>query len=107
MTEQTPETPAGGVQLERVTYIRQVKPPTLAQFIRRKATQEAAQATRGETGVVIVGGRPVPRSSVIMQEKLKRDTHELAAEHPEWVQEYKEVYGGKSEPGTTEPGTAD
>lgn len=84
------------IKLEQITYLRQKKDPTLAQFIRRKATTAAAKEAKGQNGIVIVEGRPIPRSSVIMQEKLKRDTNELAEEHPEWVDEYKEIYSGKT-----------
>lgn len=101
-SSETPEKPPG-IELEQITYLRQKKDPTLKQFIRRKATQAAAQEAKGQTGTVLVEGRPVPRSSVIMQEKLKVDTHVLAAEHPEWVNEYKEVYGGQS---TDNPGAS-
>lgn len=81
------------IEIEQITYFRQKKPPTLMQYIRRRATKEAAAEAKGETGTVIVDGRPVPRSSVIMQEKLKVDTHELAAQHPDWVEDYKKEYG--------------
>ncbi len=87
------ETPQGSPVLEQVTYLRQIKPPSLKQFIRRKATKSAAEEAKGQTGTVVVDGRLVPRSSVIMQEKLKVDTHVLASQHPEWVKEYDEEYG--------------
>lgn len=101
------DTPQGSsIEVEQITYFRQKRPPTLMQFIRRKATQAAAAEARGQTGVVMVDGRPVPRSSVIMQEKLKRDTHELAAEHPEWVEEYKKEYGdGRTDTTRGAPGS--
>ncbi len=94
------EIPQGSIELEKVTYFRQKKIPTLKQFIRRKAMKAAGTETKGQTGKVIVDGRLLPRSSMIMKEKLKIDTHILAAEHPEWVDEYKEEYGGGTRPKT-------
>jgi len=82
-------------ELEQITYLRQKKAPSLAQFLVRKAIAQAAAGARGATGKVTVGGRLMPASALRIKQDLPdlKDTEALAAEHPEWVREYEEKYG--------------
>ncbi len=82
-------------ELEQITYVRVRKDPTLKQFLVRKAVAEAASRTRGQTGVMISGGRPMPASAALIKDYLPnlKDTDSLMREHPEWVEEYKQKYG--------------
>jgi len=87
-------------EIEQITYFREKKPPSLAQFLVRKATALASEAARGQTGTVTTpDGRLMPRSAKVMKDALPdRRPETMAALHPEWVQEYEEKYGGAGEP---------
>ena len=81
-------------ELQQVTYFREKKPPSLAQFLVRKATALASEAARGQTGTVTApDGRLMPRSAMAMKDALPdRRPETLAALHPEWVKEYEKKH---------------
>lgn len=81
------------LDLEKIEYIRERKPPTLKQFVWRKAVSEASaearklglkgNTTNPDTGLLI------PRSALHVKEALEGKTPEdLIREHPGWVAEY-------------------
>ncbi len=83
-------------ELQQITYLREKRPPTLKQFLVRKAIALAASQAKGQTGIEIgPGGIPIPRSAVLIKEALPdlKDTDALATAHPEWVQEWEEKHG--------------
>jgi hypothetical protein len=83
------------IQLQEIKYYRQIKPPSLKQFLFRKAVKEKMSLIKGQTGVIIENGRPIPVSALAAREALKGLTAtQLLVEHPEWVADYKETYGG-------------
>lgn len=82
--------------LEQVTYIRKERPPTLKQYLVRKAVALAASQAKGKIGVgKTTVGVPIPNSAVAIKEALPNlsDTDAIAREHPEWVKEWEEKYG--------------
>ena len=86
----------GGIIVQKITYLRQVKPPSLNQFIWRKALKAAASQTVGMEGTEInpSTGNLNPSAAVKIKNKLAVVTvSPLINEHPEWVQEYRAKYG--------------
>ncbi|MBA7593445.1 hypothetical protein ES703_00365 [subsurface metagenome] len=84
------------VKLVKVEYYRQVKPPTLDQFLYRKAVKEAMAEIKGKVGVTInpSTGNPIPESALAAKEALKGLTaKKIAKEHPLWVDEYNREHG--------------
>jgi len=82
---------ADEVQLQKIEYYRQVKPPTLKQWVFRRAVQERMATVKGQTGVTVnpENGRPIPVSALAAKQVLKGLTAEqLLAEHPEWREDY-------------------
>ena len=80
------------VKLVKVEYYRQVKPPTLDQFLYRRAVQEAMAKIKGKVGVTVNPdtGIPIPESALAAREALKGLTAErILKEHPEWEEEYE------------------
>ncbi|MBA7535386.1 hypothetical protein ES705_27639 [subsurface metagenome] len=79
------------IKLVKVEYYRQVKAPTLKQYLYRRAVQEAMATVKGKTGVTIPPdtGIPIPESALAAREALKGLTAEkILAGHPEWEEDY-------------------
>ncbi len=84
------------MELEKIIYFREKKPPTLKQFVIRKAIGESASKTKNVKGKDVISGHPAPKSAKIISENVRGKTAEdLIKEHPEWVEEYKKKYGGE------------
>jgi len=84
------------IKLVKVEYWRQVKPPSLNQWLYRQAVQEKMAAIKGRKGVVLnpETGIPIPESALAAKEVLKGLTAEkIAKEHPGWVDEYNKEHG--------------
>ena len=84
------------IKLVKVEYYRQVKPPTLDQFLYRKAVKKAMALIKGRVGVTVnpSTGIPIPESALAAKEALKGLTAEkIAKEHPGWVDEYNKEHG--------------
>ncbi|GAI26144.1 unnamed protein product [marine sediment metagenome] len=80
------------IKLVKVEYYRQVKPPTLDQFLYRRAVHEAMAKIKGKVGVTVnpETGIPIPESALAAREALKGLTAEkILAEHPEWKEDYE------------------
>ncbi|MBA7475287.1 hypothetical protein ES707_10653 [subsurface metagenome] len=80
------------IQLQEIKYYRVVKPPTLAQYVYRRAVKEAMTKVKGKVGVVINPGTglPIPESALAAREALKGLTAEqILAQHPEWKEDYE------------------
>ncbi len=80
------------IKVQKIEYYRQVKPPTLAQYVYRRGVKEAMAAVKGNTGVTThpVTGNLVPVSALIAREALKGvSAEQLLKEHPEWRDEYE------------------
>lgn len=85
---------SGGIKLEEITYIREVKDPTLSQYMVRRNMKEAAHRTRGKGGVVHDGVKPIPRSADLMKNQIGGMTADKLAElHPDWITDYNKEYG--------------
>ncbi|MBA7701971.1 hypothetical protein ES703_110722 [subsurface metagenome] len=83
------------IKLVKVEYYRQVKPPTLDQFLYRKAVRETMRAIKGKVGVTVNPGTgiPIPESALAAKEALKGLTAEkIAKAHPDWVEEYNKKH---------------
>jgi len=81
-----------GPLLQKIEYYRQVKPPTLGQYVYRRAVRELMAEIKGQTGVTInpETGRPVPVSAIAAQEVLRGlSAEQLLQEHPEWREDYE------------------
>ena len=79
-------------QIQKIEYYRIVKPPSLKQFIHRKAVAQAMKQVQGETGVGIDPDtrRPTPISAIKAKELLKGVTAEdLMRLHPDWIEDYR------------------
>ncbi|MBA7561800.1 hypothetical protein ES708_03443 [subsurface metagenome] len=84
------------IKLQKITYFRQVHPPTLDQFLYRKAVRETMASIKGRVGVTLNPdtGIPIPESALAAKEALKGLTAEkIAKEHPDWVAEYNSQHG--------------
>jgi len=83
------------IKLQKIEYYRQVRPPTLDQFLYRKAVRETMKAIKGKVGVTLNPGTgtPIPESALAAKEALKGLTAEkIAKEHPPWVEEYNKKH---------------
>ena len=81
------------IKLVKVEYYRQVKPPTLAQFLYRRAVKEAMEKVKGKVGVTVnpEKGTPIPASALAAKEILKGLTAErILAKHPTWEEDYEQ-----------------
>ena len=86
------------IKLQEIHYFRQVRPPTLKQFLYRRAVQEKMAEIKGKVGVTVntETGVLIPESALAAKEALKGLTAEqILKEHPEWAEEYKQRYGTK------------
>jgi len=79
------------IKLVKVEYYRQVKPPTLRQYLYRRAVKEKMAEIKGKVGVTVNPGTglPVPESALAAREALKGLTAEqILAENPTWEEDY-------------------
>ncbi|MBA7596429.1 hypothetical protein ES703_03399 [subsurface metagenome] len=79
------------IKLVKVEYYRQVKPPTLAQYLYRRAVKEAMSAIKGKTGVTINPntGILIPESALAARKALGGlTTEQILAENPSWEEDY-------------------
>jgi len=86
------------IKLVKVEYYRQVKPPTLDQFLYRKAVRETMKAIKGKVGVTVSPdtGLPIPESALAAREALKGlTTEQILAEYPNWKEDYERDVRGK------------
>ena len=80
------------IKLVKVEYWRQVRPPTLAQFLYRRAVKEAMGKVKGKVGVTVNPdtGLPIPESALAAKQALKGLTIEkILEQHPEWKEDYE------------------
>jgi len=80
------------IKLVKIEYYRQVRPPTLDQFLYRRAVRETMKAIKGKVGVTVNPGtgRPIPESALAAREALKGLTAaQILKEHPEWKEDYE------------------
>jgi hypothetical protein len=86
------------IKLQQITYYRQVRSPTLAQFLYRRAVKEKMAEIKGKVGVTINPdtGLPIPESALAAKEALKGlTTEQILAQHPEWKEDYERDVRGK------------
>ena len=86
------------IKLVKVEYYRQVKPPTLKQYLYRRAVSEAMEKVKGKVGVTVNPDTslPIPESALAAREALKGLTAEkILAEHPQWKEDYERDVRGK------------
>ncbi len=80
------------IKLVKVEYYRQIKPPTLKQFLYRRAVKEKMAVIKGKVGVTVNPdtGIPIPESALAAKEALEGLTTErILAEHPTWKEDYQ------------------
>lgn len=80
------------IQLQEIKYYRQVRPPTLKQYLYRRAVQEKMAEVKGKVGVTVNPdtGLPIPVSALVAKEALKGLTAEqILAQHPDWKEDYE------------------
>ena len=85
-----------GQKLQEIRYFRVIKPPTLKQYLFRRAVSLVMKGVVGQTGTDIdpVTKRPVPCSAIRARDLLQGvKAEDLAAEHPEWIKDYEKEYG--------------
>ncbi len=86
------------IELQQITYYRRVRPPTLAQYLYRRAVKEAMDKAKGKIGVTINPdtGLPIPESALAAKEALKGLTAEqILATNPSWKEDYERDVRGK------------
>ncbi|MBA7466237.1 hypothetical protein ES707_01414 [subsurface metagenome] len=86
------------IKLVKVEYYRQVKPPTLKQYLYRRAVKEVMATIQGKTGVTINPdtGIPIPESALAAKAGLRGlTTEKILVEHPEWKEDYKRDVRGE------------
>ena len=86
------------IKLQQITYYRQVRPPTLAQYLYRRAVKEKMAEIKGKVGVTINPdtGLPIPESALAAKEALKGlTTEQILAQHPEWKEDYERDVRGE------------
>ncbi len=86
------------IKLVKVEYYRQVLPPTLKQFLYRRAVKNAMEKVKGKIGVTLnpETGMPIPESALAAKEALKGLTAEkILAENPSWEKDYERDVEGK------------
>ena len=84
------------IKLVKVEYYRQVKPPTLAQYLYRRAVKEAMAEVKGKVGVTVnpETGIPIPESALAAREALKGlTTEKILATNPSWKEDYERDVG--------------
>lgn len=94
-------------QFVEVHYFKQVRKPTLRQYLVRRAIKEAGSATREVKGVVLspTTGNPMPKSASIVGDNVRGLTAEKLLElHPEWEEDYEREYGKPGKQRNGEPG---
>lgn len=77
--------------LQKVEYYKEIKTPSLKQYLINKKLKEKSAEVKKVKGVVRdkVTGRLMPKVAVQMRESMKGvSADKVAEEHPEWVQEY-------------------
>ena len=80
------------IKLQEIKYYRQVRPPTLKQYLYRRVVQEKMAEIKGKVGVTVNPdtGIPIPESALAAKEALKGLTAEqILAQHPEWKEYYE------------------
>ena len=86
------------IKLVKIEYYRQVKPPTLKQFLYRRAVKEKMAEIKGKVGVTVNPdtGLPIPESALAAKEALKGlTTEQILAKHPNWKEDYERDVRGK------------
>jgi hypothetical protein len=83
-------------ELQKISYFRKVKAPTLGQYLHRRHVQEVMGQVKGETGI---GTDPetkknTPVSALKAKEMLTGVTaDDLMKLHPDWIKDYEKEYG--------------
>jgi hypothetical protein len=93
MSQPTSDPGAGEeVLVQKIEYYRQVRPPTLKQYLYRRAVREAMKEVAGQDGVTTnpETGTVIPKSALAARDALKGLTTEVILEkHPEWKEDYE------------------
>lgn len=77
--------------VQKIEYYRQVRPPTLKQYLYRRAVKEAMTDIKGQDGVTInpETNHPIPKSALAARDALKGlTTEKILEKHPEWKEDY-------------------
>lgn len=80
------------IKVQKIEYYRQVKPPTLKQYVYRRAVKEKMAEIKGQVGVTTnpESGVLIPVSALAAREALKGLTaEEILRGHPEWREDYE------------------
>lgn len=79
-----------------IHYFKQVRNPSLKQYVIRRAIKEAGIKTKNMKGITVnpeTGGL-MPQSALSISREVKGFTAEKLLElHPEWKEEYEREYG--------------
>ena len=86
------------IKLQEIHYYRQVKKPTLSQYVYRRAVKEAMEKVKGTVGVTLNPdtGIPIPESALAAREALKGlTTEKILAANPSWKEDYYRDVGNR------------
>jgi len=87
-------------RLQKVTYVRQVRPPTLRQYLVQRKVESLKEQLRGQTGTERQGGQLLPRVAARFRKAMRGFTSDRIADlHPEWVEDYQREHGRNPHPG--------
>ncbi|MBA7498870.1 hypothetical protein ES704_01608 [subsurface metagenome] len=86
------------IKLQKIEYYRQVKAPTLRQYLYRRAVKEKMAKIKGRVGVTVNpdSGIPIPESALAARDALKGlTTEKILAENPSWKEDYERDVRGE------------
>jgi hypothetical protein len=84
--------------LQEIKYYRLVKPPTLKQYLYRRAVKNVMRTVKGKTGITINPdtGLSLPKTALAAKQSLTGlTTEKILAEHPDWKEDYDREYERK------------
>lgn len=80
------------VRLQKIEYYRHVRPPTLSQYLYRRAVKETMETVKGKVGVTVnpETGISIPESALAAREVLKGlNAQHILELHPSWKEDYE------------------
>ena len=78
---------------QKIVYYRDIKPPTLKQYLIRRYFGEQASKTKGVEGNSSVGETVMPDSAIALKKKVKGINADMVAKmYPGWVKDYERRY---------------
>ena len=84
------------IRFQKVQYYRQIKPPTLKQYLYRRKMAEVMHGLGNQTGVTFDKeiNKLIPLTASLARKSLKGLTSDkIADDHADWVSDWRTKYG--------------